>query len=368
MAKPDTKRKRYFHCYKITCTINGKVYIGIASNGAKRRFIQHKHDAKKGATTPLHAAMRKYGIDNFTIEVLGKTTDWDEACQFERDMILKFNSLTQNGHGYNVSTGGEGPFGVRRSEETRQKLRKITKGWLAEDPDRLRHLIEVGKKQAAEPAQKEISRRGAKDAWKRPGYRKKVSERVTKWAKENKALMSANQMQVMARPGMRENLRKKAKVQMKDPKNRELSRIGALKQWENEEFREKMFHQMKQVSKRNWKDPEYRKKMKKVNSKPIIANGEYYSSLEDAAKAFGVKANTICTRLKNPNFPQYYYLPPQRYLLINDIKYPSFNAAAKSLGISNAVCKRRIENKDFPEYILVEGQENPIDSLNKKSK
>jgi hypothetical protein len=63
MAKPDLTRKRYFHCYKITCTINGKGYIGIASNGVKSRFAQHKHDANKGNDTPLHAAIRKYGVE-----------------------------------------------------------------------------------------------------------------------------------------------------------------------------------------------------------------------------------------------------------------------------------------------------------------
>ena len=115
-----------------------------------------------------------------------------------------------------------------------------------------------------------------------------------------------------------------------------------------------MTHQMERVAKQNWKNPNYRARMKRISCKPIIAGGNFYSSLEEAATAFGVKANTICERLKNPNFPDYYYLPPQRYLLINGIQYPSFNAAPKSLGISTAVCKRRLESEDFPEYILVE--------------
>lgn len=356
MAKPNLTRKRYFHCYKITCTINGKGYIGIASNGPKRRFIQHKHDAKKGAKTPLHAAIRKYGTENFAIEVIAKTTNWEDICKIEREMIAINDTLTQNGRGYNVSSGGEGPFGVKRSKETRKKLSKITKRWLAEDPSRLENLKKVGKKQATKPGQKELSREGAKQAWQRPGYREKVSKRVKIWARENKELMSENQKQVMARPGVRENLKKKAKEQMIDPKNRELSKNGALKQWQNSEFKEKMTRQMKTTAKQNWENPKYRARMKKISCKPIIADGNFYSSLEDAANALGVKSNTICTRLKNPNFPDYYYLPPQRYLLINNIQYPSINAAAKSLGISNAVCKRRLESKDFAEYTLVENE------------
>jgi group I intron endonuclease len=352
MAKPNLTRTRYFYCYKITCILNGKGYIGIASNGAKRRFNQHKHDAKKGANTPLHAAIRKYSAENFDIEVIARVTSWEEICQIEREMILAHNTLTQNGKGYNISTGGEGPFGVKRSKETRKKLSKITKQWLAVDPSRIEHLKKVGKKQATKLGQKELSRIGAKEAWQRPGYREKVSQRVKKWARENKELMSDNQKQVMARPGVRENLKKKAKAQMKDPKNRELSKNGALKQWQDKEFKEKMTLQMKRVAKQNWENPKYRAKMEKISCKPIIAGGDFYSSLEEAATALGVKANTVCTRLKNPNFKDYYYLPPQRYLLINGIQYPSINAAAKGLGISNAVCQRRLESKDFPEYIL----------------
>ena len=233
MAKPDLTRKRYFYCYKITCTINGKGYVGIASNGVKGRFAQHKHDANKGKDTPLHAAIRKYGVENFTTEVLARTTNWEEICKIEREMIVIHNTLTQNGKGYNISTGGEGPFGAKRTRETRKKLSKITKGWLAADPSRIEHLRKVAKELTAKPGQKEISRKGAKEAWLRPDYREKVSQRIKEWARENKELMSENQKRVMARLGFRENLRKKAKSQMKNLNNRELSKKGALKQWQD---------------------------------------------------------------------------------------------------------------------------------------
>ena len=249
MTKTNLTRKQYFHCYKITCKLNGKGYIGITSNGVKRRFNHHKQDAKKGAKTPLHAAIRKYGAENFTIEEIKKATNWEDICQIEREMIIIHNTLTQNGKGYNISTGGEGPFGVKRSKATRMKLSKIVKKWMKENPNRLEFLKEVGRRQANKPGQKEISRKGAKEAWQRPGYREKVSKRVKKWARENKELMSENQKQVMVRPGARKNLVKKAKTQMKDPKNRELSKKGALKQWQNNKFKEKMTLQMKRVAK-----------------------------------------------------------------------------------------------------------------------
>jgi group I intron endonuclease len=355
-------RKRFFYCYKITCKLNGKSYIGIASNGVKHRFNQHKFDAKKGLSTPLHAAMRKYGLNEFTVEILGKTNDWNEVCQIEREMITKHNTLSKNGMGYNVATGGEGPFGVKRSDETKEKLSRITKKWLSEDPRRLQNLIESGKKQMADPTNRELSRKGAKEAWQRPGYSAKVSDRVKKWAEENKELMSMNQRKVMTRPGAKDNLREKAKAQMSNAQNRELSKQGALMQWKNVEFKYKMTSQMKEVGKRNWENPDYRDKMKRICCKPIIAAGNYYSSLEEAAKALGVKANTICTRLKNNKFSDYYYLPPLRYILINGIKYLSISSAAKGLGITNAVCLRRIKSDDFPEYQLYDNTINSLDN------
>jgi group I intron endonuclease len=348
------QRKLLFFCYKITCEINGKSYIGIATGSAKRRFNQHTHDARRGAKTPLHQAIRRHGISNFSIEVLAKTDNWEEICELERSFIRNYNTLAKNGHGYNLATGGQGPFGVERSQETREKLRQVTKRWLAEDPERMRLLIEAGRNQASDPAQKDVSRRGAHEAWQRPGYREKVLERVKKWAANNKDLMSRNQKKVMQRPGIREHIRQKAQTQMKDPKNRELSRQGALAQGEDESFELKMKAQMKEVGRRNWQDPSYRDRMRKACSKPVVVAGIQYPSLNQGAKALGLRPNSLLYRIKSERYPDYYYLRPTRYVVVVGVRYASVNAAAKALGITHSVCLRRLKSPDFPEYQFVE--------------
>jgi len=350
----SAKGKKCFYCYKIKCSANGKGYIGIAVGSPKKRFNQHKHDAKKGVVTPLHQAIRKHGIEKFSLEVLAETSSWEKVCELERKFIKDHNTLAKNGKGYNVATGGQGPFGVERSVETREKLRRITKKWLSEDPDRLRRLIDVGRKQAADPQQREISKRGAQEAWQQPGYREKVSARVKSWAVENRDQMKRNQREVMARPGVKENLRRKAKAQMQDPNNRELSRQGALLQWKNESFRHKMKAQMQEVGRRNWRNPRYREKMRSITSKSVVAAGIRYKSLEEAAQAVGIRPNSLIYRLKNERYPDYYYLPLKRYVVIGGIRYASINAAAKALDISHPVCLRRIRSPDFPEYQIVE--------------
>ena len=56
--------------YKIENKINGKVYIGQSIN-IKIRWQQHKREANcNRRNAPLDNALSKYGLDNFTFEVL----------------------------------------------------------------------------------------------------------------------------------------------------------------------------------------------------------------------------------------------------------------------------------------------------------
>lgn len=59
--------------YKITNKINQKIYIGQSVNISKR-WTAHRNGAfnpnNNQYNTPLYKAIRKYGIENFTFEVL----------------------------------------------------------------------------------------------------------------------------------------------------------------------------------------------------------------------------------------------------------------------------------------------------------
>lgn len=99
--------------YKITNQLNGKSYIG-QSIDIMGRWRRHRVQAQK-EDTPLYCAIRKYGIDNFTFEVV-------EECSFEelnnREIywIQYYNTYYA---GYNQTTGGEGNFNniVKLSEQ-----------------------------------------------------------------------------------------------------------------------------------------------------------------------------------------------------------------------------------------------------------
>ena len=75
--------------YKITNLINNKCYIG-QSIYIERRFAQHKspYEIARDPDKPLYQAFKKYGIENFSFEVLEECTQ-DELNDKEKFYIEK---------------------------------------------------------------------------------------------------------------------------------------------------------------------------------------------------------------------------------------------------------------------------------------
>lgn len=90
--------------YKITNMINGKSYIGQSVN-PEHRFIAHISRSKDDTdNSPLHAAIKKYGKQNFTLEIIEWTSDYNKR---EKELIQEYGTLSPNG--YNIAEGGEEP-------------------------------------------------------------------------------------------------------------------------------------------------------------------------------------------------------------------------------------------------------------------
>lgn len=107
--------------YKITNNINGKVYIGITEQSLAQRWNQHLLKAKQGDARHLYNAMRKYGIDNFSIEIVEDgITDYNVLLEKEKFYVSEFNSLN---NGYNMTSGGD----VNPMDETIVKVKHDTK-------------------------------------------------------------------------------------------------------------------------------------------------------------------------------------------------------------------------------------------------
>ena len=110
--------------YKITNTVNDKVYIGYSSRGATDRWYQHCANAfKKSKKSKLYSAMRKYGKESFVAETIYEGKD---ALQKENDFIIKYNSKE---NGYNMTDGGEANrLGTIWNKEARKRLSEKLKG------------------------------------------------------------------------------------------------------------------------------------------------------------------------------------------------------------------------------------------------
>ncbi len=113
---------------------NGKQYVGLTTTPPARRFSRHKAAAANPENgSRLYLAWRKHGAPS--LQVLAEFQN-DELAAAEREYILALNSRIP--HGYNQGEGGEGPFGVAVSEETRRKISEAQKGKIMSEVSRQR--------------------------------------------------------------------------------------------------------------------------------------------------------------------------------------------------------------------------------------
>lgn len=118
----------YGRIYKITNKINSKQYFGQTRQPPNRRWSQHKQAAKNGGKMILYNAIRLYGVENFTFEVICECETLEELNAKEIEYISINNSLSPNG--YNAGKGGDN---YEKTPETRAKLSASNKGRIISD-------------------------------------------------------------------------------------------------------------------------------------------------------------------------------------------------------------------------------------------
>jgi hypothetical protein len=84
--------------YKVTNKINGKFYIG-------KHQTKDLDDGYMGSGKLIRSAIKKYGIENFTKEILHILPSEDEMNQKEKELVV----LSEMS--YNLCEGGKGGFG-----------------------------------------------------------------------------------------------------------------------------------------------------------------------------------------------------------------------------------------------------------------
>lgn len=170
------ENKPYGIIYRITNTLNKKVYIGRTKKplikrwrqhlnfGRKLRYLREENPDKKILGSHFANALAKYDEEVWHLEIIAKAYSKEELYKLEIFYIKKYKAKNPR-FGYNYLSGGAGR--TIASKNTIEKLRKA-KIKLNQDPEyRKRHS--------------ESMSRWAKKNWKNPAYRKlrsKISSEI----------------------------------------------------------------------------------------------------------------------------------------------------------------------------------------------
>jgi group I intron endonuclease len=107
------------HIYKITNTINNKMYIGqTIQKNPKMRWYDHCARAKKGQNNHLYSSMRLYGIENFVWEIIDQASSIDDLNFKESYWLDYYKQFTEC---YNIrEAGGNKLHSTKSIEKMRQ--------------------------------------------------------------------------------------------------------------------------------------------------------------------------------------------------------------------------------------------------------
>lgn len=195
--------------YKHTNKINGKVYIGQTVKDLESRC--GSSGCNYISSTFFSNAIRKYGWDNFTHEILGEYETKEELDKAEIEMIALYES-TNKEKGYNLRSGGSrGKLSMERreflvsrefrhTEETKRKISLANKGKIRSKEIRKKlskaitgckmpprtneHLENLSKSLMGHPVSEETRKKlseknkGKKLPPRSEEYRKKLSEAI----------------------------------------------------------------------------------------------------------------------------------------------------------------------------------------------
>jgi group I intron endonuclease len=111
--------------YKVTNTINNKVYIGQTIQSINQRQIAHYKKARLGSQTNFHRALLKYDKAHFMWEQVVRVNDKNTLNELEQFYISKFDSYK---NGYNMTVGGDGGDTISNKSIEQKKNQGAKKG------------------------------------------------------------------------------------------------------------------------------------------------------------------------------------------------------------------------------------------------
>lgn len=192
-----------YYLYKHTSP-SGKVYIGITNQKPERRWRTDGRGYRQNEK--FTNAIKKYGWDNFSHEIIAEGLELEEAQRKEKELIQKYESYR---NGYNKSLGGD--YGGY-TEDVKEKISaSVSDLW--KDETYRQHMSEVHKGQSrtgwhhSEESKKKMSK-VVRERCKDEAYRKRLSESAKK--RSDSGTMSERAKKAWSDPEIRERLSKVA--------------------------------------------------------------------------------------------------------------------------------------------------------------
>lgn len=284
--------------YKVTNKLSGKAYIGLTTQSLRKRWNAHVAQSPK-CRWPVHRAIMKYGRDAFEVAVLERCADRASLDAAERRWIEREGTMQPNG--YNLTAGGGGISGFKMPEEACRKLGERQRGREVSAETRAKiAAAKQGKRQSAETIEKRIA-----------PLRGRQRDQETR---------------------------------------RKISRAHTGKTLSPEHIAKRT------AARQGWQLPQ---SAKDAISRPVLAEGQEFPSIKDAAEAIGISAAAVRYRVEK-GVEGYALAAPVRQrqkrsaeqierlrlvrgrpVMAAGIVFPSMTAAAAHLGVArNAVAQR----------------------------
>lgn len=151
----------YAHINKV----NGKIYVGITKQHPQRRW---RHGLAYFENKHFYNAILLYGWNNFEHQIVASHLTAEEACNFEKLLVDKFD-LKNSNLGYNQMDGGSLPprmvginhpnYGHHLSKTTRDKISKTKTGQKhSPHSDETKRKISEGNKGKPKPHTEEFKK------------------------------------------------------------------------------------------------------------------------------------------------------------------------------------------------------------------
>jgi hypothetical protein len=150
------------------------VYVGYTSKSIEKRWLRHIKNSKN-PKYPLHYAIKKHGVDSFTIEMLYESDDNEHTLNYmEHHYIWLYRTYWEHG-GYNLTLGGEGRYVGMTEKELCENGKRRSKAYYESNKEKRKSQVRIWKD----------FNRDKTRAWDR-AYREANKDKIKDYYKANK--------------------------------------------------------------------------------------------------------------------------------------------------------------------------------------